>query len=294
MTDVGFVGLGRIGGPMAWNVDEAFDLTVYNRSPRPAAPFEERGIPVAATPRDVAEASEVVIIVVSDGDAVHDVLGGEQGLVAGLDDEAVVVQMSTISPEATDRAQELVEGAGARFVDAPVLGTVPPAEEATLTILASGPDATIDDVETVLAAMGEPVIRVGEIGAGTHLKLSLNLALGGMMEAYAEALALGAANGIEVDTMIEAFESGGLHSPLFSGKSEKIASGDFDPQFTLDLLEKDLSLALEAGGDAPLPLPVAGAAREAVEAARGLGHGESDMAAVIRYLEAVGGLEVRR
>ena len=93
---------------------------------------------------------------------------------------------------------------------------------------------------------------------------------------------------------VEAFESGGLHSPLFSGKSEKIASGDFDPQFTLDLLEKDLSLALEAGGDAPLPLPVAGAAREAVEAARGLGHGESDMAAVIRYLEAVGGLEVRR
>lgn len=294
MDAIGFIGLGSIGAPMAWNVAEDFDLTVYNRSPRPTQPFENEGIPVAATPRDVAAESEVVIIVVRDGDAVLDVLQGEQGVVAGLDEGDVVVQMSTISPDATEGAKTLVEGAGGRFVDAPVLGTVPPAEEGTLTILAGGDDATIDEIEPVLQSMGEPIIRAGEAGKGTKLKLSLNLALGGMMEAYSEALALGAAHDIDVETMIDAFESGGLQSPLFTGKSRKIADGDFEPQFALDLLEKDLSLALGAGGEQELPLPVAGAAREAVEAARGLGHGDEDMAAVIRFLETVGDVEVRR
>jgi 3-hydroxyisobutyrate dehydrogenase-like beta-hydroxyacid dehydrogenase len=294
MTAVGFIGLGSIGAPMAWNVGEAHDLVVYNRSPRPAALFEEAGVPAAATPKDLAETSEVIVLVVRDGEAVLDILEGEQGVLAGLSGEETLVQMSTISPEATERAKQLVEEAGAAFVDAPVLGTVPPAKQGTLTILASGPDPAIDAVEPVLQTMGEPIIRAGEAGNGTKLKLSLNLALGGMMEAYAEALTLGAKHGLSVDTMIEAFESGGLASPLFSGKSEKIAAGDFEPQFTLDLLEKDLSLALDAGGEAELPLPVAGAAREAVEAARGLGHGTEDMAAVIRFLETVGDIEVRR
>lgn len=294
MEAIGFIGLGQLGAPMAWNVAESFDLTVYNRSPRPAKPFEEDGIPVATTPRDVAAQSEAVIIVVRDGDAVLDVLRGDQGVLAGLAGEAVVVQMSTISPEATERARDLVEGAGGRYVDAPVLGTVPAAEAGTLTVLASGPEATVDAVEPILETIGEPIIHAGVVGQGTKLKLSLNLALGGMMEAYAEALALAEAHDIDVETTIEAFESGGLSSPLFGAKSAKIADGDFEPQFKLDLLEKDLSLALDAGGDVPMPLPVAGAAREAVEAARGLGHGEEDMAAVIRYLETVGDLEVRR
>ncbi len=294
MEALGFIGLGQLGTPMAWNVAESYDLTVYNRSPRPAKPFEDAGIPVAATPRDVAVESEAVVIVVRDGDAVLDVLRGEQGVLAGLDENDVVIQMSTISPEATEQARDLVEGAGGRYVDAPVLGTVPSAEDGTLSVLASGPEATIEAVEPVLEAMGEPIIHAGVVGQGTQLKLSLNLALGGIMEAYAESLALAEAHDIDVETTIEAFESGGLYSPLFGGKSAKIAEGDFESQFKLDLLEKDLMLALEAGGDVPMPLPVAGAAREAVEAARGLGHGDEDMAAVIRYLETVGELEVRR
>ena len=294
MDEIGFIGLGKIGAPMAWNVAADFDLTVYNRSPRPAAPFEDEGIPVAATPRDAAAGNDAVVVVVRDGDAVLDVLQGEQGVLAGLEEGTVVVQMSTISPEETEEAKALVEGVGGRFVDAPVLGTVPPAEAGTLTVLASGDETAIDDVEPVLSTMGEPVIRVGAAGKGTKLKLSLNLALGGMMEAYAEALALGTKNGIEVETIIEAFESGGLNSPLFGGKSAKIADRDFEAQFSLDLLEKDLSLALQEGGEVTVPLPVAAAAKEAVEAARGLGHGEEDMAALVRFHEAVGDVEIAR
>lgn len=294
MDSIGFVGLGRIGTPMARNVAESFDLAVWNRSPGPTEAFETDGIPVASTPRDLASGVDAIIIVVRDGEAVLDVLQGEDGVCAGLDSGTPVIQMSTISRDETERAAELVADAGGRFVDSPVLGTIPPAEEGALTILASGDPSVLDEVEPVLETMGEPIIRAGPVGHGTALKLSLNLALGGMMEAYAEALTLGTKQGLDVETMIEAFESGGLQSPLFSGKSRKIADGDFEPQFALDLLEKDLSLALEAGGDAELPLPVAGAAREAVEAARGLGHGEDDMASVIRFLETVGDVEVRR
>lgn len=294
MSTVGFVGLGAMGAPMARNVAESFDLVVYNRSPEPTESFADDGIPVADTPREAAAAADVVVVMVTDGDALRAVLTGEDGVAAGLDADDYVVNSSTVSHADTESADEIVRDAGGRFVDCPVSGTVGPAEQGALTMLAGGDDADVDAVEDVLAAMGDPVVRCGDVGDGTHAKLSVNLLLGDMMQSFAESLALADANGLDVDVMLEAITSGGLAAPLFEAKGEAIAEGDFEAAFPLDLQFKDLRLALDSASDAEVPMAATAATKEAASAARALGHGDEDIAAFVRGIEDVTGDEIRR
>lgn len=292
---VGFVGLGAMGAPMARNVaDAGYPLVVWNRTRETADAFAE-DVPadVASTPRELAERADVVITMVTDGDAVLEVLEGSDGVLAGLDDGDVVVEMSTVGPESTEMAAELVRAAGGRFVDSPVSGTVGPAESGTLTILAAGDDDDLDAVRPILEAMGEPIIECGDVGAGTDMKLFVNLLLGDAMQAFAEAMVFGKARGLDIDDMLDVVGSGGLDAPLFQAKGEMIRRGEFDPQFPVDLLFKDMSLALDAAGDSAVPMPATAAAREAVNGARAGGHGDEDMAAVVKFLEDATGVEVR-
>ena len=199
MQTIGFIGLGAMGTPMAWNLDEAgYDLLVYNRSDDPTEPFAEAGIDVAESPRDVGQRADIVVTMVTDDEALAAVLDGETGLLAGIESGTTVVQMSTVTPEATEAAAQTVRAQNARFVDAPVSGTVGPAKAGTLTVLAGGDTEVIDDVEEILAAMGEPVVRCGDAGDGARMKLFVNLLLGDMMGAYAEALTFGAAQGLDL------------------------------------------------------------------------------------------------
>jgi len=294
MTTVGFIGLGAMGAPMAWNLDDAgFDLVVYNRSTDKQQPFAEAGISVADSPKHLTERADVVCLIVSNGDAVEAVLERDLGLLAGLDEETTVVQMSTIGYAETMAAAELVTEAGGEFIDAPVSGTVGPAREGTLVGLASGAESAVDDVRPILSAMCEPVVYCGEAGQGTNMKLFINLLLGDAMSAFAEALVFGRKNGLEVEAMRTVVENGALDCPLFAGKGETIGDGDFDPRFPVDYQFKDLSLALDRAGEIGVPLSQTAAAREAFSAARGRGYGGEDMAAVIKPLEETVGVEVR-
>ncbi|GGN12113.1 NAD(P)-dependent oxidoreductase [Halarchaeum nitratireducens] len=294
MTTVGFIGLGAMGVPMAWNVADDFDLVVYNRSEAPTEPFADAGVPVAGTPRGVGERADVTVVMVTDGEALRDVLDGTDGLLAGLSAGDYVVNSSTVSPDDTGAAATLVAEAGGRFVDCPVSGTIGPAEDGTLTMLAGGADADVDAVEGVLEAMGDPVVRCGGVGDGTHAKLSVNLLLGNMMQSFAESLALADANGLDVDAMLEAIGSGGVAAPLFDAKGEAIAEGDFEAAFPLDLQFKDLRLALDSASEREVPVPATAATKEAASRARALGHGEEDIAAFVRGIEDVTGDEIRR
>jgi len=294
VTTVGFIGLGAMGAPMARNVASSFDLVVYNRSPGPTEAFADDGVPVADTPRGVGERADVTVVMVTDGDALRDVLTGDDGLLAGLGEGDYVVNSSTVSPDATAAAAALVADAGGRFVDCPVSGTVGPAEEGALTMLAGGADEDVDAVADVLRAMGEPVVRCGDVGDGTHAKLSVNLLLGNMMQSFAESLALADANGVDVDAMLEAIGSGGLAAPLFDVKGEMIAEGDFEAAFPMDLQFKDLRLALDSASEAEVPMPATAATKEAASAVRALGHGDEDIAAFVRGIEDVTGEDVRR
>lgn len=294
MPTVGFVGLGAMGAPMARNVAESFDCIVYNRNPEATEPFADDGVPVADAPREVGERADVSVVMVTDGDAVRDVLTGVDGLLAGLDDGDHVVNASTVSPDDTAEIAALVADADGRFVDCPVSGTVGPAEEGTLTMLAGGAEEDVDAVEDVLRAMGDPVVRCGDVGDGTHAKLSVNLLLGDVMQSFAESLALADANGLDVDVMLEAIGSGALSSTLLDVKGEMIAEGDFEAAFPLDLQFKDLRLALDSASENEVPLPATAATKEAANAARALGHGDEDIAAFVRGIEDVTGDEVRR
>jgi len=294
MPTVGFIGLGAMGAPMAWNIGDAgFDLVVYNRTTEREQPFAEAGVAVADSPEHLTGRADIVCCIVSNGDAVADVLERDGGVLDGLDEDTVFVQMSTIGYAETMAAADLVTEAGGQFVDAPVSGTVGPAEDGTLVGLAGGDESVVEAVRPVLEAMCEPVVHCGDAGQGTNMKLFINLLLGDAMGAYAEALVFGRANGLEAADMQRVVENGALDCPLFAGKGETIAAGDFAPRFPVDYQFKDLSLALDRAGEIGVPLSQTAAARESFNAARGRDYGREDMAAVIKPLEETVGVEVR-
>lgn len=294
MTAVGFVGLGAMGAPMAWNLEDAgFDLTVYNRTTERERPFAEAGVSVADSPKHLTERVDVVCLIVSDGEAVLDVLERDLGILAGVDEETTVVQMSTIGHDDTTAAAEAVASHGGRFVDCPVSGTVGPAEEGTLVGLASGEEEDVEAVRPILEATCDPVVYCGDTGQGTMMKLFINLLLGDAMSAFAEALTFGANHDLAVEDMLTVVENGALDSPLFSAKGEAIAEGDFESRFPVDYQFKDLNLALQESGDAGVPMGVTAAARELFSAAGGRGYGDEDMAAVVKHLEETTGVEAR-
>lgn len=290
MESVGFIGLGEMGTAMAANIHRAgFPLVVFNRTAERANPFRAQGIRVCATPRKLAESSQVILIMVTDSQALDGVLDGPEGVLGALGPGKVVVNMSTVSVEATISADMRVRAKGAAFVDAPVSGSVKPAQDATLVILASGDDATLDRTETVLRSLGKTILRCGPAGRGTQLKLILNLMLGNMMQALAEGMILGQNFGVDPAMVLRALAEGPMAAPLFQLKGKAIADRNFTSQFPVRLMFKDLNLVLAEAEKAGMLLPQTAATRECFGAAVDEGLGNEDMAAVMRVLEHLAG-----
>lgn len=291
MVRVGFIGLGAMGSPMAWNVDQAgFDLGVYNRTAAKMDPFAEEEIETYDSPAELAGDSDVVVTMVTGPDALRHVVLGEESIVRGLHSnrDQILVDTSTVSREATMEVNHNVRDLGGRFVDAPVLGTVGPAKRGELLVLAGTDEETLSDVRPILETFGD-VRPVGEVGDGTSMKLTANLLLGVMMEGLSEALAFAKGQGLPLADVLNVIQNGVLGAPLYDYKGPVVRDRDFDPQFPVDLLFKDLNLVLDASGDTEMPLSATSAAREAANATRGLGYGSEDMMALIKHLEAVSG-----
>lgn len=291
---IGFIGLGTMGGPMALNIHRAgYQLGVFNRSARKTAPFHEKGIPVYETPKALAAESDVVIIMVTGPQALLDVLQQDEGVLAEMQAGTIIVNMSTVSPEATADAAELVATREGEFLDVPVSGTKKPAEDGTLVILAGGNRQTIRELTPLLNTMGKEVIYCGDIGQATHMKLMINLLLGSMMQGLAEALTFGKKLGLDLDAMMQTIGSGGLSSPFYTAKGNAIRQGNFTKNFPVNLMLKDLDLALQAGKDNGVALPQTAINRELFTAANAKGLGEEDMAAVIKVIEDIAAITVR-
>jgi len=283
MQSIGFVGLGAMGAPMAWNIHKAGHvLSVYNRSLQRASPFAEAGLTVHDSPAALAAGADAVVIMVTDPGALHAVLHGSEGLLAGLRPGALVINMSTVSPDAAAAAHEAVAAAGGRFVDAPVSGTVKPAQDGTLVVLAGGTRADVEAATPLLQCMGKTVIYCGEAAAGTRMKLVLNLMLGGMMAMLGEGLTLGQAMGLDAADIMTALGSGPMNAPLYQLKAPMMLEQRFAKQFPVDLMFKDLNLVLEAAGQLRVPLTATAGVRELFATARALGYGDADMAAVVQ------------
>ena len=289
---IGWIGLGAMGDAMARRLLAGGRLQgVYNRTEARSEGFRAAGVRVYREPQPLATACDVCVMMVRDDAALEAVMFDPSGVLSGLRPGDTVINMSTVSVAATAAARLAVEGAGGGFVDAPVSGTVGPARDGTLLVLASGLPAVLDEVEPILRVFGT-VHRMGEAGKGTRAKLFINLLLGAMTQALAEALVFGTRQGLELATLLDIIDGGALAAPLFRVKGQMIGRRAFDKQFSVDLLLKDLDLVLAEARDAGVYLPQAAATREAVNGARARGYGNEDIAAVVRLLEDISGVTV--
>jgi 3-hydroxyisobutyrate dehydrogenase-like beta-hydroxyacid dehydrogenase len=288
-VNVGVVGLGRMGLPMARALRRAgFPLTVYNRTrDRVSLLAGDAGVAVAESPAEVMAAADVVITMLADGDAVEAVMSGSAGLLAGARDGQVLIEMSTIGP---DRARSLaarVAEHGVALLDAPVSGSVALAEAGTLTTLVGGDRQAFDRVRPVLAAMTATQLHLGPSGAGAAMKLGLNGLIAATNHAVAEALVFAERSGIDRAAAYDAIAASAVGSPFVAYKRDAFVAPSEEPvAFTLALMEKDLVLYLDLAGRLGVPLTAAAAIREGIARARLSQGDDADLAAVAADLRA--------
>ena len=268
-----------MGLPMARNIAEAgFAVRAWNRSREKAEPLADDGVEVLDTAGAAASGASVVLTILSDADAVISAMEGADGVLAGTDEGAIWLQMSTIGIEGTERCGALAEENGLTLVDAPVVGTKQPAEQGKLTVLASGPEDARERCEPIFEPISQKALWLGEAGTGTRMKLVINSWLLSLVEGLAETIAF--AEGIDVDPgqFLETIEGGPIDNPYAQTKGKMMIERSFEPAFKLELAAKDARLVLEAMDRHDLDLPVLDAIRSQLEEAAEE-HGEKDMSA---------------
>ena len=278
---IAVLGTGRMGAPIARNLLRArFEVSVWNRTAGRAQELVEAGARLAATPADAAGSADVVLTMLTDGDAVTDAMTGSTGALSALRQGSVWIQMATVGIDWTERLAARAGEHGVEFVDAPVSGSDGPARDAQLMILASGSDAVRERVQPVFDAIGRHTLWLGPAGSGTRLKLVLNNWLAAITEATAETLALTGALGLEEPLFLEGIAGGPLEAPYAATKGRAMLAGEFTPGFALHLALKDVRLALDAARDRGLELPLADAIARRWELAMPA-HADDDLASVI-------------
>jgi 3-hydroxyisobutyrate dehydrogenase len=274
LKPLGFIGLGIMGRPMAGHLLRAgHPLTVYNRTAGRADDLAAAGARVAASPAEVAAASEVVVVMVSDTPDVEAVVAGKRGVLEGIRPGSIVVDMSTVSPDLERRLAARLRERGADLVDAPVSGGDVGARNATLAIMAGGEAAAVERVRPILLRMGKSVTHCGPVGAGQMAKLCNQILVGVTMLAVSEAIALARAGGLDPEVMIKAVEGGAAASWQLSNLGPRIVKADFEPGFMVDLMQKDLRLVLETAGAGGASVPATALVQRLFRTAqeRGLG-----------------------
>jgi 3-hydroxyisobutyrate dehydrogenase len=274
-TNVAFLGLGTMGVPMALNlVRSKLRLHVHNRTPERAGELERAGARVAESPRAAADEAGVVITMLTGGDALSQVLFGQNGAATGEIAGKLFVDMSTSGPRAAVATAARLQEAGARFVDAPVSGTRAPAETGELVVLAGGRTEDVEALRPIFAPLARRVIHAGPVGSGQALKVVLNGMGCQHLMAFASMLRLGERAGLKREVLLDAFTTGAFATPAYVGKRERVLARNYDnPDFVLDLVLRDAVLCAELQREVGLELVTHAAARAEVARAveRGLG-----------------------
>jgi 3-hydroxyisobutyrate dehydrogenase len=271
---------GTMGLALARNLArDGFAVRAWNRSREKAEPLSQDGADVLDSPAEAVAGADVILTMLSDGDAVIAAMQGDGGaLSADLPPQTIWLQMSTIGEAATDRCVELAREHGLALVDAPVLGTKEPAEQGKLVVLASGPEPTRDRVEPIFEVVAQRSMWVGEAGAGTRLKLVTNSWLVTVVEGCAESLALAEGFGLDPQLLLDAVQGGPLDLPYLQMKGKAMIERQFDPSFKLTLAAKDAALVDESARRHDLDLPLVKTIHERLaQAARE--HGDEDVSA---------------
>jgi len=291
VASLGFVGLGVMGGGVTRRLLEAgHQVSGYNRSREKAASLVELGLDLKDTPREVAEASDVVFSMVTNVAALEAVTEGPDGILAGLVPGKVYVDMTTGTPEASRALAERVSALGAQMLDAPVSGSVSTLEEGRLSIMVGGDEDAFAAVEPILLDVGRKVILIGSNGQALLMKIAINLSLHVQMVAFCEGLLIAEKDGIDREVAVEAFMESVVASPMLKYRGPFVLEMPDEPWFNVNMMQKDMVLALEAGRRLDVPMPTTAVSNELLTAARGMGYVEQDFAVVYEVLAQMAGL----
>ncbi len=291
MERIGFCGLGTMGQFMAGNLRKAgFEVTVWNRTPGKAGDLVAAGCREAPSPADVGRASDIVVTCVSDTPDVEAVLFGEQGVASGLAAGGMVIDCSTISPEATRQFAARLREQGIGWVDAPVSGGSEGAKNATLTIMVGGSDADLERARPVLSAMGKTITHFGPAGNGQAVKAVNQVVISGVYLAVAEGMVLSMKAGLDPEAVVAALGGGVAGSWILANRSGKMIRNEYPLGFKTALHLKDLGIALEMARQLGVTLPVTGLAAQLEAGLVARGYGDEDMSNLARAIRELSGL----
>lgn len=282
---IGFIGLGIMGGGMAENlIKSGFEMIVHNRSKDKATALIEQGAKWADSPKEVAEQADIVFTMLANPQVVEDLALKENGFLNHLAEGKLWVDCSTVDPSFTRRMADESAKRGVRFLDAPVTGSRVPAQQGQLTFLVGGHEEDLNEIKPMLEAMGKEISHQGGIGQGSSMKVIVNLMLAQSMAAFAEAVSLGEALGLEKERVVATLLNGPTTAPFLKGKKEKVLSQDFSADFPLEHMQKDLQLVSNAAFERNIALPIANVTKEVYMLAKQRGYGKQDFSAVYQLL----------
>lgn len=281
---IGWIGLGNMGIPMVKNtVTAGVEVTVFNRTPKPN--LDVGGATVVQKLEEAVIDQDALILMVSDGAAVKDILFAQKA-VEQMRENTLVVNMSTIGVDETLDLAAGVHTRGLRFVDAPVLGSVKPATEGTLTVVAGGDEADFNELQPLFTAISKVAFHVGPVGKGAAMKLLVNAFLGMTVEALGECLSYAGNQSLATDLVMQVLENSAVWSPTLAGKRAMVEHERYEAQFALKHLKKDLGLAVRQGQAVSANMPAIETTFKSFERAESAGYGEMDMAAIVQFLSA--------
>jgi 3-hydroxyisobutyrate dehydrogenase-like beta-hydroxyacid dehydrogenase len=292
MAHLGFIGLGVMGSRMVKRLlDAGHTVTGYNRTPSKAQWLVDLGMQWGETPATVAQGADIVFSMVANTAALQAITGGADGVLVGLRPGGVFVDMSTVSPTVSQTLAAQVAALGAKMLDAPVSGSVITLEEGRLSLMVGGDRAAYERVLPILQDIGPTVTYVGENGLAAAMKIATNLSLAVQMLAFSEGVLLAEKSGIARETAVEVLLNSVIASPMVKYRGPFVLGLPEEAWFDVNMMQKDLLLALEMGRELDVPLPTTAVTNEMLTAARGMGLAAKDFAVVFEVLARMAGLQ---
>lgn len=291
---VGFIGTGIMGKPMAENVLAAgYPVIAHNRSPEPVEALVEQGAVEATSPAEVARQADMIVTVLPDTETVEEVVLGDEGVINGVTEGQTVIDMSTISPPATEEIASTLEERGVFALDAPVSGGEEGAIEGTLSIMVGGDEAVLAEQRDLLEVMGETITYCGDNGMGQVTKACNQMIVSVTMQAISEALVFAKKAGADLEAVVDAVSGGAAGCWALDNRAPQMIRGYFEPGFFASYQYKDLRIASEAGEAYGAPMPATELAHEMYKAVEERGYGRESNAAVIKIIEGLAGEKAR-
>jgi 3-hydroxyisobutyrate dehydrogenase len=291
MANIGYVGLGVMGSQMTKILlEKGHTVTGYNRTRSKVEWLIEKGMKWADSPRAVAQAADITLSMVTNSDAVSQIANGPNGIIEGLSSGKVWVDMSTASPALSRTLAAKVREKGADMVDAPVSGSVITVQQGKLSVMVGGQPETFERVKPLLLDLGPKVTHVGENGLALVMKIATNLNLPVQIMAFTEAVLLAEKSGIKRETAIEVLLGSVVASPMLQYRGPFVLNPPDEAWFNVNMMQKDMQLALELGRQVNVPLPTGSVANEYLTAARAMGLAEKDFAIMFKVLERLAGV----